>query len=213
MKVLDGNAEMESGHENLYGEAGEKDPEHRQAARCVRFHLTLDLPKENAPPRMADDGGMWIDDTKEYKDSREPQPIFAKIVVVELLPACLPKPATKSADDALASMAREAVSLPGLRPAPKPLWYEVAKRKVHMNWSIGRFKLSGHLDEAPTIVMAMSTEWHRHLLLWVFTSNDATILNQLAKSLVQFGDGPWGQMFPGNLGPSGSGTPLKILPN
>jgi len=213
MKVLDGKAEMETGHENLFGEAGEKDPEHRQAARCIRFHLALDLPKENAPQHMANDGGLWIDDTKEYKDSRKPQPIFAKIVVMEFLPACLPKPTPKNFDGALASMARDLVSLPGLLPAPKPLWYEVAKQKIHMNWSIGRFKMNGHLDEAPMIVMAMSTEWRGHLLMWAFTSNDASIFNQLTKSLVQFGDGPWGQMFPGNLGPSGSGTPLNILPN
>lgn len=67
-------------------------------------------------------------------------------------------------------------------------------------------------DAAPVIIMSMATQWHDRLLEWVFTSNDAEIFNGITKSLVQFGDGPWGPMFAPNIGPKGSGTPMTVLP-
>jgi hypothetical protein len=36
MRTLDFSAEMESGHQNIYGISGENDPEHQEAKRCIR---------------------------------------------------------------------------------------------------------------------------------------------------------------------------------
>ena len=115
-------------------------------------------------------------------------------------------------DDALGNMALSSVMEPGLEPMPKPIWYEIGQQKIHMNSSAGRAIVNGKLDPAPVIIMAMTTEWRGHLLEWVFTANDTEIFNELTKSMVRFGDGPWSPMFAANIGPQGSGTPMTILP-
>jgi len=212
MQILDAAQDMESGHFNLYGASADNDPEHQQAKRCVRPLLDLVLPEDKAPKRNADMGNLWIDDTKEYKESRAPEPIYAKILFTELVKDCLPKKLQKNENDTLGTMALSAVTMPGLERAPNPLWYDVANQKIHMNNSIGRPLVNGKPSPAPIIVMSMSTQWHGHLLLWVFMSNDMDIFNDMTKSLVQFGKGPWGQMFAANIGPKDSGTPMTILP-
>lgn len=212
MHILDPCAEMELGHQNLYGVSGENDPEHQEAKRCTRFLLDADLPEDKAPKRAANLGEVWIDDSKEYKESRKPVSIFAKILLVEIVRECLPKELQKNENDALGSIAMTFVSGPGMEPMGKPLWYEVGKQKIHMNSAGGRPIVSGQLAPAPILIMSMTTQWHGHLLAWVFTSNDLEIFNATTKSLAQFGDGPWGPMFAANIGPKGSGTPMTILP-
>jgi len=212
MRTLDAASDMELGHRNIFGMPGDTDPEHREAIRCTRFVLDVDLPKENAPQRDADIGELWVDDSKEYKESRKAEPIFAKIVIVEFLRDCVPKKLRKKENDVLGSMALSAVSMPGIQRIPQPIWYETANQKIHMNCGVGRPIINGQLASAPIIVMSMATQWRDHLLEWVITSNDAQIFNVLTKSVVQFGNGPWGPMFAPNLGPRGSGTPITVLP-
>jgi hypothetical protein len=212
MQALDASAEMESGHQNIYGVSGENDPEHAQAKRCLRPLLDADLPQAKAPQRSADLGGIWVDDTKEYKESRKPEPIFAKILLVEMVRDCLPKKLQKNENDALGTIALSLVSEPGIQRMPKPIWYEVGKQKIHMNSGVGRPIVNGQLASAPIVVMSMSTQWRGHLLAWAFTSNDTEIFNEITKSLVQFGNNGWGPMFAANLGPQGQGTPMTILP-
>ncbi|HEV2246895.1 MAG TPA: hypothetical protein VGW37_09625, partial [Terriglobia bacterium] len=115
-------------------------------------------------------------------------------------------------EDVRRSMALSPVSMPGIGRRPKPIWYDIGTQKVHMNSGVGRPIVNGQLASAPLIVMCMATQWRGHQLAWVFTSNDAEIFNEMTKSVVQFGDGPWGIMFPANIGPRGSGTPMTILP-
>ena len=212
MQTVDANAEMERGHQNIYGVSGENDPEHREAKRCVRPLLDAELPEEKAPQRLANLDGVWIDDSKTYKESRLPQPIYATIMVMEIVRDCLPKKLRKNENDALSNIALSFVSAPGIQRMPKPLWYEVGGQKIHMNSGVGRIIAGGKLAVAPVVVMSMATEWRGHLLAWVFTSDDVEIFNETTKSLVQFGDGPWGPMFAGNLGPPNSGPPMTILP-
>ncbi len=212
MRTLDFSAEMESGHQNIYGVSGENDPEHQKAKRCVRPLLDAELPEDKAPQRAANLDGIWVDDSKEYRESRKPEPIYAKILVTEFLRECLPKKLQKNENDALGSIALSAVSEPWIQRMPKPLWYEVSKQKIHMNSGVGRPIINGQLAPAPIFIMSMTTQWRGHLLAWVFTSNDTEIFNEITKSQVQFGDGPWGPMFAANVGPKGSGTPMTILP-
>jgi len=214
MRTLDMVADMEAGHMNIYGSSGDSDPEHREARRCIRPLLDAELPAEKAPSRLASLQDIWVDQTREYKDSYKPQPIFAKLVLIEFEPGCLPKKLQKGkkVDEVLHSMALSAVSEPGLEPMPKPIWYEIGKQKIHMNSSAGRPIMNGKLDPAPVIIMAMATEWRGHLLEWVFTANDTEIFNEITKSLVRFGDGPWSQIFAPNIGAKGQGTPITILP-
>jgi hypothetical protein len=133
-------------------------------------------------------------------------------MMVELARDCVPEKLRKKENDLLGSMALSAISIPGVQRMPNPIWYEIGKQKIHMNSGAGRPIINGQLASAPIIVMAMSTQWRGHLLGWMFVSNDTEILNEMTKSLVQFGDGAWGPMFAANLGPRDSGTPLTILP-
>ncbi len=212
MRALDASADMESGHQNIFGTPGDDDPEHQQAKKCIRPLLDAELPVEKAPQRAADVGAIWVDDSRTYKESRKPEPIFAKVLFVEVVRDCLPKKLRKNENDALGNIALSFVSAPGIQRMPNPIWYETGKQKIHMNSGVGRVLVNGHLADAPIIVMAMSTQWRGHLLAWVFTSNDAQVFNETTKSLVQFGDGPWGPMFAANIGPPGSGTPMTVLP-
>jgi len=212
MRILDFAADMESGHQNIHGVTGENDPEHQEAKRCFRPLLDVELPVEKAPQRAANLDGVWIDDSQEYKESRKPTSIFAKILLAEVIRDCLPKKLQKNENDALGSIAMSFVSAPGIQRMPKPLWYEIGKQKVHMNSGCGRPIVNGRLASAPVFIMSMTTQWRGHLLAWVFTSNDTEIFNEITKSPVQFGDGPWGPMFAANIGPKASGTPMTILP-
>ncbi|MGH7225925.1 MAG: hypothetical protein ACRELF_22125, partial [Gemmataceae bacterium] len=168
MRVLDGAADMDSGHMEIYGVSGKNDPEHQEAKRCMRFLLDTELPPSEAPKRMASLDGIWVDDTKEYKDSRRQEPIFAKIVFVDFDKSCLSKSLQKNKNDALGNLAMSVVSAPGLQKIPHPLWYKVGGQKIHMNCGIGRLIVNGKLAPAPIVVMSMAAEWHGHLLLWVF---------------------------------------------
>ena len=212
MRLLDANADIESGHQNIYGVPGANDPEHLEAKRCARPLVDAELPADRAPQRPADLGGVWVDDSKEYKESRRPEPIFAKIFMMEVARSCLPQPLQKNENGALASIALSLVSVPGMQLMPKPLWYETSKLKIHMNSGAGRPIINGQLASAPIMIMSMAAQWRGHLLAWAFTSNDIEILNEITKSRVQFGDGPWGPMFAANVGPQDSGTPITILP-
>jgi hypothetical protein len=213
MRTLDMRPDLESGHKNVFGVSGENDPEHQEMVRCTRPLLDAELPLNKAPKRMASLEGVVADDSKEDRNAAKPEPIFAKIVLVEFDRGCVPKKALKKEDDVLASMARSGVALPGIQLMEKPLWYEIGKQKIHMNFGGGRAAVNGHVASSPMIAMAMATQWRGHLLEWVFTSNDAEIFNEITKSIVRFGNGPWGPMFPANVGPKGSsGTPMTILP-
>jgi hypothetical protein len=212
MRSLDASAEMERGHQNIYGVSGANDPEHLEAKRCGRPLLDAELPEDKAPQRPANLDGVWVDDSKEYKESRKPVPIYANVFMMEVVRSCLPQQLQKNENDALASIALSLVSEPGIQRMPKPLWYEIGKQKIHMNSGAGRPIINGQLASAPIMIMSMATQWRGHLLAWAFTSNDTEIFNEITKSQVQFGDGPWGPMFAPNVGPQGSGTPMTILP-
>ncbi len=213
MQVLDSAAEMESGHRQIYGLSGDNDPEHQQAKHCIRPLLDAKLPPDKAPQRLANLNGIWVDDSKQYKDSRQPEPIFAQIFVAEVLKGCLPKKLGKNENDALGNIAMSFVSLPGIQRMPNPLWYQLGTQKVHMNSGAGRLILNGNLSSAPIIIMSMTTQWRGHLLAWIFTSNDTEIFNEITKSIVQFGDGVWSPMFGATLAPKGAGgTQMTILP-
>jgi len=200
MRILDASAEMERGHLNIYGESGAKDPEHQEAKRCVRPLLDIELAEDKAPKRAANMDGVWIDDSKTFKESRKPQPIFAKILITELNRGCLPKKLQKNENDALGSIALSLVSEPGIQRMPKPLWYEIGTQKIHMNSGVGRPIINGQLSPAPIFIMSMATQWRGHLVAWVFISNDKEIFNETTKSLVRFGNGPWSPMFAPNIG-------------
>jgi hypothetical protein len=189
MRVLDGSVDIESGHLSIYGASGDFDPEHLEARHCIRPLLDADLPEDKAPQRTSDIEDVWVDDSKEYKESRKPEPIFAKMFMVEVVKDCLPKNLRKNENAALRNIVLSFVSEPGILLQPNPLWYEVGKQKIHMNSGVGRPIINGQPDPAPLIIMSMATQWRGHLLAWVFTSNDTVIFNAMTKSLVQFGDG------------------------
>ena len=211
MRTLDPRADIERGHQNISGASGANDPEHSEAEGCDRPLLDAELRQDNAPQRAANLDGIWVD-SKEYKESRKPEPISAHISMMEVVRDCLPQELQKNENDALGSIAWSLVSTPGIKRMPKPMLYELGKQTMHMNSGAGRPIVNGKLAPAPILIMAMATQWHGHLLAWVFTSNDTEVFNGITKSLVQFGDGPWAPMLEANLGPKGSGTPMTITP-
>jgi len=70
MQTVDASSAMDRGHMNIYGVSGENDPEHQEAKRCMRPLLATQLPEDKAPQRTASLDGVWVDDSKEYKESR-----------------------------------------------------------------------------------------------------------------------------------------------
>ncbi len=212
MRTLDPRADIERGRQNISGASGINDPGHSEAEACDRPLLDAELPQDSAPQRAANLDGVWIDDSKEYKEPRKPEPISAHILMMEVVRDCLAQELQKNENDALGSIALSLVSKPGIKRMPTPMWYEIDKQKIHMNSGAGRPIVDGRLASAPIIIMSMATQWRGHLLAWVFTSNDTEVFNGITKSLVQFGDGPWGPMLESNVGPRGSGAPMTIAP-
>jgi len=208
MRTLDANAEKERGHQDVSSVSGANDPEQVEAKRCERPLLEAELPEDRGPQRVANLDGVWTDESKEYKESRKPEPVSAKILMIEIVRVCLPAELQKNENDALGSIEMSFVSQPGIKRMLEPLWYELGNQKIHVNSGAGRPIVNGNLASAPVLIMSMTTQWRGHLLAWVFTSNDIQIFNEITKSLVQFGDGEWGQMFAANVGPKGSGTRL-----
>lgn len=201
MRNLDANTEMESGHQALFGKSGAGDPEHEESKRCFRPLLVAELPSDKAPARAANMDGVWVDDTKEYKDSRRPVPIFARILLVEVPRNCIPKKLLKSENDLLGNLTLSTVSAFGIQPMATPLLLDIGGQKLHINSGASRPVVNGHLSPAPIFVLAVSTSWRDHVLLWTFLSNDTEALNGITKSRVQFGNGTWGVMFPADVGP------------
>ena len=212
MRTVHASAAMERGHQNISDASGANDRDHVEPEACDRPLLNAELIQDKAPQRAANLDGVWADDSKEYKESRKPEPIHANILMMEVVRNCLPRELQKNENDALGSIALSLVSKPGIERMPKPLLYDVGKQQIHMNSGAGRPIVNGNLATAPILIMSMATQWRGHLLAWVFTSNDTEVFNGITKSLVQFGDGEWGQMFAANVGPKGSGTPLTIVP-
>ena len=212
MHTLDPRAAIKRGHQNIHGPSAASDPKQSEEEGCDRPLLDAELPQANAPQRVANLDGIWVEDSKEYKESRKPEPISAHISMMEVVRDCLPQELQKNENDALGSIALSLVSKPGIKRMPTPMWYELDKQKMHMNSGAGRPIVNGKLAPAPILIMAMATQWRGHLLAWVFTSNDTEVFNGITKSLVQFGDGPWKPLLEGNLGPKGSGTPMTITP-
>ena len=208
MRALDASAERKRGHQDVSGVSGANDAEQVEAKRCERPLLEAELPEDRGPQRVANLDGVWTDESKEYKESRKPEPVSAKILMIEIVRVCLPAELQKNENDALGSIAMSFVSQPGIKRMLEPLWYELGNQKIHVNSGAGRPIVNGNLASAPVLIMSMTTQWRGHLLAWVFTSNDIQIFNEITKSLVQFGDGEWGQMFAANVGPKGSGTRL-----
>lgn len=122
MKLLDGTSDMEIGHRNIFSMPGDTDPEHQEAKRCMKILLDAYLPAAKAPKRAADIQGLWMDGSKEYRESRKPEAIYAKILMLEFLPDCIPKKFKKKEDNVLRSMALSPVSMPGIGRMPKPIW-------------------------------------------------------------------------------------------
>jgi hypothetical protein len=147
MRALDAATDMEIGHRNIFGVSGDNDPEHQEAKRCMHVLLDADLPSENAPHRNADVGNLWVDDSKEYKESRKPEPIYAKLMMVELAGDCVSEKLRKKENDVLGSMALSAVSIPGVQRMPNPIWYEIGKQKIHMNSGVGRPIVNGQMAQ------------------------------------------------------------------
>jgi hypothetical protein len=177
----------------------------------MRNLLLVELPEDKAPKRAASLEGVLLEDANVAKPP--PEPITAMIEMAEMRPDCLPEELRKKEDDVLASIALSAVSAPGIERMPKPLWYEIGKQKIHMNSGAGVSVGKVEQRRGPIFIMSMATQWRGHLLAWMFMSNDTETFNEITKSLVKFGDGPWGEMFPPNIGtPKGKSTPITILP-
>jgi hypothetical protein len=208
MKVVDMFAKIEQGHHAIFGVAGDTDAEHKEANRCVRPLLDAELPEDKAPQRRPSLAPVLPD----APGAKEERPIYAEILFTEVLSDCLPKKLRKNDDAVLFDLAATPTSGPGVAPITKPLWYEIGKQKIHMTAGAGRVSANGRAVTEPLLIMAMATQWHGHVLLWTFTSNDREIFNELTKSVVQFGNTAPAQMFPPNIGPKGAGTPMTVLP-
>ncbi len=211
MDLVDAAAAMESGHLNIYGVPSAGDPEHQEARKCVRPLLSAELPEEKAPKRAPDLSAVWVEDPKDTQLQRD-EAITASVFIVEIQRNCVPKDVRKNDDAALHSIALSLVSAPGIQKMPDPWWYELGKQKIHMNSGAGRVLLPAGRTTGPIFIMATATSWRGHLIAWVFTSNDTQTFNEITKSLVRFGDNAWSPMFPPNIGPKGSGTPVNVLP-
>src|SRR5260370_28656545 len=121
MSALDPRADIERGHQNISGASGANKPERSEAEGCDRPLLDAELPEDKAPQRAANLDGVWVDDSKEYKESRKPEGIFAKILVIEFVRDCLPQNLQKNENNALGSIALGLVSEPAVERMPQPL--------------------------------------------------------------------------------------------
>ena len=141
----------------------------------------------------------------------------ATLLLAELDPTCLSGEEQVSGRKELPVMAQQFLATPGMAAVAQPASYTIGAQKVFMAAAQGHPETpvpagsDASVQPAATpftiFTMAVSTTWNSHLLVWLMSANQISLLDQVSKSRVRFGRAAEAPLYPRTMGgasPAGS---------
>jgi hypothetical protein len=180
---------MRAGRLNFAGVSGATDQKLGAATRCLHPVLLLKLSPAEASVQLPG--------------------ITASVLLAELDIDCLNAEHQSTSTTLLNDMAEIVTKVPGMRPTAQPSTYTIGWQKVHMAAAQGQPQTQDQTHDqtqapspAPSqlYTMGISTNWHSHLLVWYFTSNNIDTLNRITKTTVRFGRDQAAPLYPLTIG-------------
>ena len=134
----------------------------------------------------------------------------ATLMLAELDPNCLLEAEQVSGRKDLPVMAQQFLATPGMAAVAQPASYTIGSQKVFMAAAQGHPETppatgsDASVQPASTpftiFTMAIATTWNNHLLVWLMSSNQIGLLDQMSKSTVRFGRGAEAPLYPRPMG-------------
>ena len=138
----------------------------------------------------------------------------ATLLLAELDPNCLSGEEQVSGHKELPVMAQQFLATPGMAAVAEPASYTIGSQKVFMAAAQGHPETpapagsDAAVQPSPTpftiFTMAVATNWNNHLLVWLMSSNEIGLLDQVSKSTVRFGRGAEAPLYPRTVGNANS---------
>ena len=141
----------------------------------------------------------------------------ATLLLAELDPNCLSGEEQVSGHKELPVMAQQFLATPGMAAVAEPTSYTIGSQKVFMAAAQGHPETPAPAGSDATVrpaatpftifTMAVATTWNNHLLVWLMSANQISLLDQVSKSRVRFGRAAEAPLYPrvlGNASPAGS---------
>ena len=193
---------MHNGHLTLFGISGAVDPKLAQFTQCLHPTLLLELPhtgaSQNTTSQPMPDGGTQVTVTPSTT---------ATILLAELDANCLTDQQQLHSTTLLADIAEIVNKVPGMKSIAPPSTYTIGWQKVNMAAAQGQPQAEPQSQTQPEssgplqlFTMAISTNWHSHLLVWYFSSNSIDTLNRITKTTVRFGRAQAAPLYPVVIG-------------
>ena len=181
-------------------------------AGCLRPVLLVRTPKPTKDVTTTEhptgDGGETV--------VRSTPAAAATMLLAELDPTCLSDAEQVSGRRVLPVMAQEFLATPGMAAVAQPASYTIGWQKVYMAAAQGHPKTPAAAGADPRqpstatpftiFTMAIATNWNSHLLVWLMSANQISLLDQMSKSSVRFGRSNEAPLYPLTVGDGSAGV-------
>lgn len=170
------------GHLNVLGISADSDPALSRATACLHPLLLVKTPESQAgatsTAETSPDGSTHVQVTPTTT---------ATILLAELDLHCVAEQGNADANNILTRLAEVVEKTPRMSRIIEPASYNVDRQRVHIAAAQGHLKSDGETSPFTIFTMGLSTSWNNHLLVWFFTSNNISMLDNITKSTVAFG--------------------------
>ena len=213
LEARDGAEAMVKGHLAMPGLL-EARVEANRVAGCLRPVLLL---RTAQPAKDATTTEQPANDGSETTVRVTPA-ASGTMLLAELDPTCLSETEQVSGRKELPVMAQQFLATPGMAAVRQPATYTIGWQKVTMAAAQGHPQTPAPAGADPTqqptalpftiFTMAIATNWNSHLLVWLMSANQISLLDAMSKSTVRFGRGAEAPLYPLTMGNgNGGGTP------
>ncbi len=182
-------------HINILGVSTDTDPALSRATACLHPILLLKAPESGG-------GSVSTSETAPDGDTHvEITPITTSTVLLaELDIRCVIEQGNSDGNDLLTRMAETVDKTPGMAAITPPAWYNVGRQRIHFATAQGHPQFQGQNSPFTIFTMGLSANWNNHLLVWFFTSNNISMLDNITKSAVAFGRTSPAPLYPAHVG-------------
>ena len=210
LEVRDGAEAVVNGRLAMPG-LSETRVEANSVAGCLRPVLLVRTPQPAKPSttteQPAKDGSETI--------VRVTPTAAGTMLLAELDPTCLSGAEQVSGRKELPVMAQQFLATPGMAAVAQPANYTIGWQKVYMAAAEGHPQTPAPAGSDPTqqptalpftiFTMAIATNWNSHLLVWLMSANQISLLDAMSKSAVRFGRGAEAPLYPLTMGNGNAG--------
>ncbi len=206
LEQRDVNEAMVDGHLTMPGLSTARGETKGSVAACLRPLLLARTPQpEKASTTMEKPAADGSETVVTVTPSA-----MATLLLAELDPNCLSGAEQVSGRKELPVMAQQFLATPGMVAVANPASYTIGSQKVFMAAAQGHPETPAPAGSDAAVqptrtpftifTMAVSTTWNSHLLVWLMSSNQIALLDQVSKSTVRFGRGAEAPLYPQSMG-------------